>query len=204
MSTRTPWRASTTADASYGRPSRRIAPQLGEYIYMNRSNDTILNHLSIHPNHCGARLLEGRYGSVGKITLRTQLDDDLKLERVSCPIGVLLIIFEARPEVIANIASLAIKSGNAAILKGILFIGTQPYKHLPRTSPTNTSHRRQRIHQLLHRHLDHNLASPNPKRRPKRLHPARHNPRRHPLPPLPRRIHRPRHPPRLQRPSPLH
>ncbi len=37
---------------------------------------------------------------------------------MSCPIGVLLIIFEARPEVIANIASLAIKSGNAAILKG--------------------------------------------------------------------------------------
>lgn len=55
---------------------------------------------------------------VGKVTLRTKLDDNLNLERVSCPIGVLLIIFEARPEVIANIASLAIKSGNAAILKG--------------------------------------------------------------------------------------
>ncbi|CAI4215183.1 unnamed protein product [Parascedosporium putredinis] len=55
---------------------------------------------------------------VGKITLRTKLDDGLTLERVTCPIGVLLIIFEARPEVIANIASLAIKSGNAAILKG--------------------------------------------------------------------------------------
>lgn len=40
------------------------------------------------------------------------------LQRQSCPIGVLLIIFEARPEVIANIASLAIKSANAAILKG--------------------------------------------------------------------------------------
>lgn len=51
-------------------------------------------------------------------TLRTLLDDNLELERVSCPIGVLLIIFEARPEVIANIAALAIKSGNAAILKG--------------------------------------------------------------------------------------
>ena len=50
--------------------------------------------------------------------MKTQLDDDLILERVSSPIGVLLIIFEARPEVIANIASLAIKSGNAAILKG--------------------------------------------------------------------------------------
>lgn len=56
--------------------------------------------------------------AVGKIQLRTKLDDDFILERVSCPIGVILIIFEARPEVIANIASLAVKSGNAAILKG--------------------------------------------------------------------------------------
>jgi len=55
---------------------------------------------------------------VGKVTLRTRLDDGLDLEHVTCPIGVLLIIFEARPEVIANIASLAVKSGNAAILKG--------------------------------------------------------------------------------------
>lgn len=57
---------------------------------------------------------------MGKITLRTLLDEGLTMERVSCPIGVLLIIFEARPEVIANIAALAIKSGNAAILKGKL------------------------------------------------------------------------------------
>ncbi|KAK4164805.1 putative gamma-glutamyl phosphate reductase [Cladorrhinum sp. PSN259] len=55
---------------------------------------------------------------VGRVTLRTRLDEGLDLERVTCPIGVLLIIFEARPEVIANIAALAIKSGNAAILKG--------------------------------------------------------------------------------------
>jgi glutamate-5-semialdehyde dehydrogenase len=50
--------------------------------------------------------------------MRTRLDDGLELERITCPIGVLLVIFEARPEVIANIASLAIKSGNSAILKG--------------------------------------------------------------------------------------
>lgn len=56
--------------------------------------------------------------AVGKVNLRTLLDEGLTLERISCPIGVLLIIFEARPEVIANIAALAIKSGNAAILKG--------------------------------------------------------------------------------------
>ena len=38
--------------------------------------------------------------------------------RVSCPIGVLLIVFEARPEVVVQISCLAIKSGNAVILKG--------------------------------------------------------------------------------------
>lgn len=54
----------------------------------------------------------------GIVTYASQLDDDLSLYRISCPIGVLLVIFEARPEVIVNIASLAIKSGNAAILKG--------------------------------------------------------------------------------------
>lgn len=59
---------------------------------------------------------------MGKTSLRTLLDDGLVLERISCPIGVLLIIFEARPEVIANIAALAIKSGNSAILKGKSFI----------------------------------------------------------------------------------
>ena len=47
----------------------------------------------------------------GKVTYASELDDDLELYRVSCPIGVLLVIFEARPEVVVNIASLAIKSG---------------------------------------------------------------------------------------------
>lgn len=71
-------------------------------------------------SHIYSFLLTGRKKKkpVGKVTLKTLLDDGLVLERVSCPIGVLLIIFEARPEVIANIAALSIKSGNAAILKG--------------------------------------------------------------------------------------
>ena len=47
----------------------------------------------------------------GKIQMATQLDDGLDLYRVSCPIGVLLIIFEARPEVVVQISCLAIKSG---------------------------------------------------------------------------------------------
>lgn len=47
----------------------------------------------------------------GTVTYARELDDDLELYRVACPIGVLLVIFEARPEVVVNIATLAIKSG---------------------------------------------------------------------------------------------
>ncbi|KAH9973619.1 gamma-glutamyl phosphate reductase [Lactifluus volemus] len=54
----------------------------------------------------------------GSITYARSLHDDLELYRVTCPIGVLLVIFESRPEVVINIAALALKSGNAAILKG--------------------------------------------------------------------------------------
>ncbi|KAF8270836.1 gamma-glutamyl phosphate reductase [Lactarius quietus] len=54
----------------------------------------------------------------GTVSYAHELHDGLELYRVSCPIGVLLVIFEARPEVVVNVAALAIKSGNAAILKG--------------------------------------------------------------------------------------
>ena len=54
----------------------------------------------------------------GKILLKRELDDGLILEKISCPIGVLGIIFEARPDVISQISALAIKSGNVVILKG--------------------------------------------------------------------------------------
>ncbi|KAJ1662887.1 glutamate-5-semialdehyde dehydrogenase [Coemansia sp. RSA 1813] len=55
---------------------------------------------------------------IGQVTLARKLDNDLAMYRVVCPVGVCLVIFEARPEVVVNIACLAIKSGNAAILKG--------------------------------------------------------------------------------------
>ncbi len=55
---------------------------------------------------------------IGKILLKRELDKDIVLTKVSCPIGVLGIIFEARPDVISQVSSLAIKSSNAVILKG--------------------------------------------------------------------------------------
>ena len=55
---------------------------------------------------------------INKKLLVRELDEGLTLYKISCPIGVLGIIFEARPDVIAQISSLAIKSANVVILKG--------------------------------------------------------------------------------------
>ncbi len=55
---------------------------------------------------------------LGKISLARELDEGLTLYRVSVPIGVIGIIFEARPDALVQISSLCIKSGNCAILKG--------------------------------------------------------------------------------------
>ena len=55
---------------------------------------------------------------VGRRQLHTELDTGLVLERLSVPLGVLGVIFEARPDAVMQIASLAIRSGNGALLKG--------------------------------------------------------------------------------------
>ncbi|MEL6437849.1 MAG: glutamate-5-semialdehyde dehydrogenase [Cyanobacteria bacterium J06621_8] len=55
---------------------------------------------------------------LGVNQIHRELDQDLVLKRVTCPLGVLGIIFEARPEALIQITSLAIKSGNGVILKG--------------------------------------------------------------------------------------
>ena len=55
---------------------------------------------------------------LGRTLAATKLDDDLTLRKVSCPLGVVGIVFESRPDVIPQVVSLAIKSGNAVLLKG--------------------------------------------------------------------------------------
>ena len=54
----------------------------------------------------------------GRVTLHRQLDEGLILKRVTVPIGVIGIIFEARPDALVQISCLCIKSGNCAVLKG--------------------------------------------------------------------------------------
>lgn len=66
----------------------------------------------------GIKDLIGLEDPVGKIQLQRELDADLLLTRVSCPIGVIGVIFESRPDAMVQISTLCIKSGNCAILKG--------------------------------------------------------------------------------------
>lgn len=55
---------------------------------------------------------------LGKRLASTELDDNLILHKESCPLGVIAVVFEARPDVVPQVASLALKSGNALLLKG--------------------------------------------------------------------------------------
>ena len=48
----------------------------------------------------------------------TELDDGLTLHKVACPLGVIAVIFESRPDVVPQVGSLAIKTGNGLVLKG--------------------------------------------------------------------------------------
>ena len=66
----------------------------------------------------GVRQVAALPDPLGVRQLHRELDDGLVLERLSVPLGVVGVIFEARPDAVMQIASLAIRSGNGAILKG--------------------------------------------------------------------------------------
>lgn len=66
----------------------------------------------------GVHALAEKDDPIGAPLQRTLLDDGLTLTQVQAPVGVLLIIFESRPDAVIQIGSLAIRSGNAVLLKG--------------------------------------------------------------------------------------
>lgn len=66
----------------------------------------------------GVRDVGNLPAAVGVVQIHRQLDDGLILKRITCPLGVLGVIFEARPDAAIQISALAIKSGNGVILKG--------------------------------------------------------------------------------------
>ncbi len=66
----------------------------------------------------GLKALADLPDPIGQTTYARELTEGLKLYRVACPIGVIGVIFESRPDALVQIASLALKSGNAVLLKG--------------------------------------------------------------------------------------
>ncbi len=55
---------------------------------------------------------------IGRVLIRRELDRGLELEQVQSPIGVVLVAFESRPDAVIQIGGLALRSGNAVLLKG--------------------------------------------------------------------------------------
>ena len=66
----------------------------------------------------GVREVAALEDPLGRVLAITELDDRLTLYKVTCPLGVVGIIFESRPDVIPQVAALALKSGNAVLMKG--------------------------------------------------------------------------------------
>lgn len=85
--------------------------------------DSLLQRLILKPAKLsqladGIRAIAQQEEPIGRLLSRTELADGLVLDKVTSPIGVLLIIFEARPDALPQIAALAIRSGNGLLLKG--------------------------------------------------------------------------------------
>ncbi|TVR60218.1 MAG: glutamate-5-semialdehyde dehydrogenase [Gemmatimonadales bacterium] len=83
----------------------------------------LLHRLSLSPGKLatlrdGVRTLAAGPDPIGAVQRKMELDDGLVLSRVSSPLGVLLIIFESRPDAVVQIGSLALRSGNGLLLKG--------------------------------------------------------------------------------------
>lgn len=77
-----------------------------------------LNSARIKAMAEGIRSVAKLADPIGKVVYRHQSRDGLRIQRVTVPLGVILIIFESRPNVTVECAALALKSGNAVILRG--------------------------------------------------------------------------------------
>ncbi|KAI3899307.1 hypothetical protein MKW92_024328 [Papaver armeniacum] len=83
----------------------------------------LISRLALKPGKISSlaksvRVLAEMEEPIGRVLTRTEVADGLILEKTSSPLGVLLIVFESRPDALVQIASLAIRSGNGLLLKG--------------------------------------------------------------------------------------
>lgn len=95
----------------------------------NGLSKTMLNRLAFSSSHIkmmveGVRQVIMLPDPVGKVTKKWKLPNGMKMSRVRVPIGVIGIIYEARPSVTVDAAVLCLKSGNAVVLRG----GSEAFK----------------------------------------------------------------------------
>lgn len=102
----------------------------------------------------------------------TELDDGLTLYKETCPLGVIAVVFESRPDVVPQVASLALKSGNAILLKGgteashtndcLVALWKEALRDFPMIPEESLRllHARSDVMELLHLHRDVDLIIP--------------------------------------------
>ncbi|KAI8476699.1 MAG: Aldehyde/histidinol dehydrogenase [Monoraphidium minutum] len=78
----------------------------------------VLKHQKIAQLAAGIRAIAAQEEPIRHVISRTEVAEGLVLEKQTAPIGVLLVIFEARPDALPQIAALALRSGNGLMLKG--------------------------------------------------------------------------------------
>ncbi|XP_045449730.1 delta-1-pyrroline-5-carboxylate synthase [Melitaea cinxia] len=84
----------------------------------------LLNRLSLSPGKLKTlsiglkQIADSSYENVGRVLRKTKLAENLILQEVTVPIGVLLVIFESRPDSLPQVAALAMASANGLLLKG--------------------------------------------------------------------------------------
>lgn len=101
--------AANKADLAKAEQDHLAAPLLGRLKFAEEKQAAVT---------AGLRALAGLPDPIGQTTLSRELTEGLKMYRITCPIGVIGVIFESRPDALVQIASLALKSGNAVLLKG--------------------------------------------------------------------------------------
>ncbi|KAK2191166.1 hypothetical protein NP493_58g06033 [Ridgeia piscesae] len=102
--------AANKKDLEAARSSGLAAPMIARLVLTTSKLESLAGGLR--------QIAESSHDNVGRVLRRTKLADGLNLRQVTVPIGVLLVIFEARPDCLPQVAALAIASGNGLLLKG--------------------------------------------------------------------------------------